>query len=428
MLKSKRFNMIIAIFCFGAVMLLNYYYLHNVGQEIQKYSQRDEKILQDYSAEIVERLKNAESSELWQGIIDEYEYTVVVIEDSNGTDILQTTNKSFSVLDTKVQQVFAYEGEAYLIKISAYFLREYLSDSGYLFRFVLMALLIGAFLLLLFVLAVYTIMLRPVYKLYDSIEKYEKGEKIKRMRGRTETALLQNRFVDMLETIEKQQQDQRRIIASISHDIKTPLTSIMGYAELLKKDSISQERKERYLGIIYDKSTHIRDIIDDFDEYLSYNMESSLKKQRMPVDLMMAKLTESYDDELEHLGVNFIYNHTENNRIVDVDIQKMRRVFGNIISNSLKHFKSERKIIQVVCENEADDVKIIVSDNGEGVAPEKLQVVFEPLYTSDEGRKVAGLGLAICKEIVEGHAGTIKAERSAYGGLSIVIKLKTIHD
>ena len=424
MLKGKRFNILIAIFCFGAVMLLNFYFLHNVGQEIEKYSQRDEKILQDYSAEIIERLKYAEDMSQWQSIIDEYEETVVVIEDSNGTDLVQTTGKSFSVLDSKVQQVFAYEGEAYLINISAYFLREYLTDSGYLWRFVLMSTLIGAILILIFVLGVYAIMLRPVYKLYDSIEKYEKGEKIKRMHGRTDTALLQNRFVDMLETIEKQQQDQRRIIASISHDIKTPLTSIMGYAELLKKNSISQERKERYLSTIYDKSTHIRDIIDDFDEYLSYNMESSLKKERMPVELMMTKLTESYDDELEHLGVRFIYDHCSNSDIVDVDIQKMRRVFGNVISNSLKHFRSDKKIVEVHCESIADDVIITISDNGEGVAPEKLDVVFEPLYTSDEGRKVAGLGLAICKEIVEGHGGTIRAERSSYGGLSIVIKLK----
>ncbi|MBR2315108.1 MAG: hypothetical protein IKA56_00550, partial [Clostridia bacterium] len=137
MLKGKRFNILIAIFCFGAVMLLNFYFLHNVGQEIEKYSQRDEKILQDYSAEIIERLKYAEDMSQWQSIIDEYEETVVVIEDSNGTDLVQTTGKSFSVLDSKVQQVFAYEGEAYLINISAYFLREYLTDSGYLWRFVL---------------------------------------------------------------------------------------------------------------------------------------------------------------------------------------------------------------------------------------------------------------------------------------------------
>lgn len=426
MFRGRKFNILIVAFLIFAVLFINHYYFLSVGQEIEKYAERDEKILQDYSAEIVERLRNAESMDMWQSIIDEYEETVVVIEDSNGTDIIQTTGKNFSVLDNKVQQVFAYDGEAYLIKISAYFLREYLSDSGYFFRFVLMAVLIGGLLIVFFVLVVYAIMLRPVYKLYDTIERYEKGEAIKKMGGRSETAMLQNRFVDMTETINKQQQNQRRIIASISHDIKTPLTSIMGYAELLKKNNISQERKDRYLNTIYQKSVHIRDLIDDFDEYLSYNMESSLKTVKIPVGEMMSKLTESYDDELEHLGVRFVYRHSENNDIVNVDLQKMRRVFGNIISNSLKHFDTDKKIIEVLCESEADCVKIVIADNGEGVAPEKFEEVFEPLYTSDEGRKVAGLGLAICKEIVEGHGGEIYAQKSVYGGLAIVIKLKIV--
>ncbi len=427
MFKGKKFNILIVVFLIFAVLLINHYYFMSIGQEISKYAERDEKILQDYSSEIIEKLKTADSIDAWQSIIDEYDETVVVIEDSDGAQVALTSGKDFSALDNKVQQVFAYDSEAYLIKISAYFLREYLSDSGYLLRFVFMAVIIGGLLLAFFVLVVYAIMLRPVYKLYDSIEKYEKGETIKRMSGRTDTAMLQNRFVDMIETIDKQQEQQRRIIASISHDIKTPLTSIMGYTELLKKSNISDERKDRYLNTIYQKSVHIRDLIDDFDEYLSYNMDSSLKKEKMPVDVMMTKLTESYDDELEYLGVRFSYDHRENNDIVDVDIQKMQRVFGNIISNSLKHFDMDKKIIDVTCQSVDDVVEIIIADNGEGVSPEKLEVVFEPLYTSDEGRKVAGLGLAICKEIIESHGGEIYAEKSVYGGLAIVIKLRKIN-
>lgn len=427
MLRTRKFNILLVAFLIVAVLCINHYYFVSIGQEVNKYAERDEKILQDYSAEITGRLKSAEDISQWQKIIDEYDETVVVIEDSDGNQIIATTGKEFSMLDSKVQQVFAYEGEAYLIKISAYFLREYLSDSGYLLRFVFMAVLIAALMIVLFFMVVYAFMLRPVYKLYDTIERYERGEPIRKMAGRSETAMLQNRFVAMTETINKQQQNQRRIIASISHDIKTPLTSIMGYAEMLKKGNISEERKNRYLNTIYQKSIHIRDLIDDFDEYLSYNMQSSLKKVKMPVDVMMEQLTESYDDELERFDVRFLYNHRSNNDIVEVDIQKMRRVFGNVISNSLKHFNTDKKIIEITCESEEDTVRIEIADNGTGVEEDKLEMVFEPLYTSDEGRKVAGLGLAICKEIVEGHGGEIYAERSVYSGLSIIIRLKKVN-
>lgn len=426
MSRGRKFNILIIAFCVIAILVLHNYYLANISQEINKYAQRDIKILQDYSSEIIDRLRTADSMHQWQDIIDEYDETVVVIEDSSGETIITTSGKEFSLLDNKVQQAFAYDGEAYLIKISAYFLREYLTDTNYFFRFVIMAILIAVMILLILISVVYLIMLRPVYKLYNTIDKYEKGEELKKMSGHSETAMLQNRFVDMTETINKQQQNQRRIIASISHDIKTPLTSIMGYAELLKKDNISPEREARYLNTIYQKATHIRDLIDDFDEYLSYNMASELKKAEMPVEAMMLQLTESYSDELEPLGVKFIYRHRANNDIVNVDIQKMRRVIGNIISNSLKHFDSDKKIIEVTSESTDDIVKIVIADNGTGVEEDKQEVVFEPLYTSDEGRKVAGLGLAICKEIIESHGGEIYAERSVYGGLAIVIKLKKV--
>ena len=82
----------------------------------------------------------------------------------------------------------------------------------------------------------------------------------------------------MTKNLERQQQNQRRIIASISHDIKTPLTSIMGYAERLSKDNVTQERKERYLDTVYTKSVEIQQLVNEFDEYLGYN----LRYQQVP--------------------------------------------------------------------------------------------------------------------------------------------------
>ncbi|MDD6021738.1 MAG: HAMP domain-containing sensor histidine kinase [Oscillospiraceae bacterium] len=426
MKKSRKNDIFFLTALFIALTLFSVYYFHSVSDIIQTYAQRDTNLLQQYNDDIVNRLQTADSVNEWQDIINSYDGIVTEIKDENDRIVAHTKERNRSLLDTKVQKAFVYKDNAYIIKTSIYFMRDYLTDSGYLFKLLLIVFGMVTLFLLLLSMIIYALMLRPMHKFYVSIEKYEKGEPVKRMNSRSEVGRLQNRFVDMTETISKQQQNQRRIIASISHDIKTPLTSIMGYAEMMKKENLSEERKQRYLNTVYEKAVAIRDMVDDFDEYLSYNMDSSLRKTKMTVSDMLEKLTEGYEDELQSFGVDLICNLEQNDDIVDVDIQKMRRVIGNIIGNSLKHFNSERKLIEIECKKKPGIAQIIVSDNGEGVEEEKLEVIFEPLYTSDEGRKVAGLGLAICREIVESHGGEIYAEKSKFGGLAVVIELKTI--
>lgn len=426
MYKSRTFSVVLVAITLIAIIGCGKYYYYLFTNEIETFSQRDALILREYNEEIIDKLQKTESVDEWQKIVDSYDEIIIHIEDSGSNLVAATTDREWSLLDVKIQSPFRYGDDAYMIRSSVYFLRGYLTDSNYLFRFVISILSIVFLVGLLIVGIIYAFMLRPIYRLYDNIERYESGIKPKRSSRRSQIGLLQNRFVDMTETIDKQQQNQRRIIASISHDIKTPLTSIMGYTELLKKENLSEERKQRYLSTVYQKSVDIKSLIDDFDEYLSYNMESSLRKSKMTVSDMMEKLTDGYEEELAQLDVRFIWEGTQIKEYVDVDIIKMRRVIGNIISNSTKHFDSENRIIEVECFSDTKNLTVKISDNGEGVDEDKLEVIFEPLYTSDEGRKVAGLGLAICKEIVESHGGTIYAERSKYGGISIVIKLKLI--
>lgn len=424
MSKSRRNDVLfiaILIVAFNCVFM---YYFHSVASMIQQYAEQDTALLQNVNEDIVAKIQETNDPKKWQRIVDEYDGIVVEIKNGEGNTVAHTKDKDWSLIGTRVQKAFVYNDDAYIIRTSVYLARKYLTDTGYLFKLLVIIFGIVTMFIILISLIIYTLMLRPMHKLYTSIEKYEKGEPVKRMNGRTEVARLQNRFVEMTETISKQQQNQRRIIASISHDIKTPLTSIMGYAEMMKKENLSEERKQRYLKTVYDKAIAIRDIVNEFDEYLSYNLDSSLKKSKMTVSEMMDNLTEGYDDELQSFGVDFICNTEPNEDIVDIDLQKMRRVIGNIIGNSLKHFNSERKLIEVECKKKPKAVQIIISDNGEGVDPEKLEVIFEPLYTSDQGRKVAGLGLAICKEIVESHGGEIYAEKSKLGGLAVVIELE----
>ena len=97
----------------------------------------------------------------------------------------------------------------------------------------------------------------------------------------------------------------------------------------------------------------------------------------------------------------------------------MRRYFGNLIGNSIRHSGAEQLKLEVLCRQEGREVVLEFWDNGAGVPEELLQQIFEPLYTSDRGRKVSGLGLSICRSIIRAHGGTILAENRPQGGLLV---------
>ena len=101
----------------------------------------------------------------------------------------------------------------------------------------------------------------------------------------------------------------------------------------------------------------------------------------------------------------------------------MRRVFGNIIGNSLKHFSMRDPSIAVFCSKQENYIIFSIEDNGTGVSEEELQKMFDPFYTSDKSRSVAGLGLSLSKEIVEACNGSIWAENNETGGLCVKISL-----
>ncbi len=107
-------------------------------------------------------------------------------------------------------------------------------------------------------------------------------------------------------------------------------------------------------------------------------------------------------------------------------MSKIRRVFGNIIGNSIKNIDSVKKEIIVNFEDLDENILVSISDSGKGVNKEEIDKIFEALYTSDKSRKVAGLGLSICKSAIEGHGGKIWAENNNIGGLTIKFTLMKI--
>ena len=266
--------------------------------------------------------------------------------------------------------------------------------------------------------------------LANSIHGYNKKIQIRKSDDKDELKSLTKDFNALKSTLTEEEKKQTRIIASISHDIKTPLTSIMGYAEQLKKDELSVERKNRYVNTIYEKSLAIKKMIEGLDDYLSYNVRAdSSEKNNMSVKQLLSVVDSYYRDDLERENCVFTINDKCGEAVISVNRADMIRVFGNVISNSIKHRTENQLKIAIDACVLGDNVVFRMSDNGKGVEEWQLKKIFEPLYTTDDSRSksVSGLGLSISKDIIEAHYGRIHAEKSEFeSGLTIVFSIPVI--
>lgn len=229
------------------------------------------------------------------------------------------------------------------------------------------------------------------------------------------------------DALHNEKQKQSRIIASISHDIKTPLTSVIGYAEMLQKPDISDERREKYSKIIYSKAHRIRNIINEFDDYLSGELGKHPNIQTLNVRKTCEEFTASLCEQFPSDKVKIDLLCTCNGYI-NADPDRLYRVFMNAVSNSVSHGKRPLLNFHIAVTKENGEFVFVLTDDGVGITQEQLKCVFEPMYTSDQSRSVAGLGLAICEEIISSFNGEIyaKSEKDRY--FSLVFKLPVCQD
>jgi len=422
---SIRFKLpllVLAAFIINILLLYGYYNFYLSG-EIAGYNSSMREQLQTETDRIIKEIESSQDFPQVLQIISQTENLNMQVVDESGLTVFNAGNNGGVSIEINSFGMFHHNNKVYLLKVAQPLSLKKISSYYVVWNLFVAEIFIICFILLFIAAIFYFNYVKPIIALQKSMERYKEGIHPQNVARKDEIGLLQNRFVRLTEAIEKEKQKQNLIIASISHDIKTPLTSVMGYAERLKKNNLTAERYGKYIDIIYKKSVSIRDLIEEFDEYLNLKMQSGLKQQRISAEKFCAILKSDYEEELAERGVAFSISVDCPDEILFIDIPKMRRVFGNIISNSLKHFSMREPSIAVFCSKQKNSIIFSIEDNGTGVSEEELQKMFDPFYTSDKSRSVAGLGLSISKEIVEGCNGSIWAENNETGGLCVKISL-----
>lgn len=210
------------------------------------------------------------------------------------------------------------------------------------------------------------------------------------------------------------EQRKNDMIVYLAHDLKTPLTSVIGYLTLLRDErQISEELRERYTGIAYDKAQRLEQLINEFFDITRFNLTTMvLEERKINLSLMLQQIANEFLPIMEekHLGWEL---SIESDLEINCDPHKLERVFDNLIRNAIFYCYENSKI-RLVLSRQEQYVWIRLENRGPTIPKEKLSHIFEQFYRLDEARSSstggAGLGLAIAREIVELHGGHIEAE------------------
>ena len=215
--------------------------------------------------------------------------------------------------------------------------------------------------------------------------------------------------------LEAQLAEQRKndLVMYLAHDIKTPLTSVIGYLSLLEEATyMPAEQKAKYVHITLDKAYRLEKMINEFFEITRYNLQQiKIEKEKFDLYYMLVQLTDELTPILSKNGNTTILKADENLSVYGDPIT-LARVFNNILKNGAAYSYSNTDIIISAVEKN-DEVEISFQNQGQTIPKQKLSTIFEKFYRMDEGRASntggAGIGLAIAKEIVTLHGGSIKA-------------------
>lgn len=210
------------------------------------------------------------------------------------------------------------------------------------------------------------------------------------------------------------EQKKDELIVYLAHDIKTPLTSMIGYLSLLSEiKDMPQEQRNRYIGIALDKSYRLEYLINELFDVARFNSEKIvLEKEEINLNSMLEQIADDFYPTLKEMNKKINFTSDEKT-ILYADPDKLSRVFNNLIKNAVNYSK-ENTDIDISILNKENQATVKITNKGKQIPKEKLDKIFEKFYRLDSSRTSktggSGLGLAIAKEIVELHGGRIYAE------------------
>lgn len=214
----------------------------------------------------------------------------------------------------------------------------------------------------------------------------------------------------------RDEEESKELVSNISHDLKTPITAIKGYVEgIMDGVADTPEKMDKYIRTIYNKANDMDKLIAELTTY------SKIDTNRMPYNFTKVNVDEYFLDcidelhyELDSRNITLSYfNYVDKDVIIIADIEQLKRVINNIVSNSVKYIGDKQGVLNIRINDEGDFIRVEIEDNGKGIEQKDLPFIFDRFYRTDSSRNSnqggSGIGLSIVKKIIEAHGGKIWA-------------------
>jgi len=266
--------------------------------------------------------------------------------------------------------------------------------------------------------------LSPVKKLTEAAKELSSlhfGTQID-VRTSDELGQLANAFNSMARALERNETLRKQWTSDVAHELRTPLAILRGEIEAMQ-DGVREINPER-LGSLHDETNRIGKLVDDLHVLFVADSENLVRQKRpvKPLDILQ-EVIGTFDTRLTQAGIQLeAHSVAEHSAVIMGDEDRLRQLFANLIQNSVRYTNSPG-VLRINHYCSLQKLTLVFEDSPPGVPSEALDRVFDRLYRVDKSRSRAlgggGLGLSICKEIVIGHGGAIRAAHSSLGGLLI---------
>jgi two-component system, OmpR family, sensor histidine kinase VanS len=230
----------------------------------------------------------------------------------------------------------------------------------------------------------------------------------------------------IIENERKSENAKNELITSVAHDLRTPLTSIIGYLELVSdKDKLTPETKQRYIEIAYNKSKRLEKLIEDLFAYTKFSFgEVTMELSEIDMVKFINQLLDEFYPSFQEYNLDYEFTTTLSSAVVVADGNLLARAFANLISNAIKYGKDGKRV-KLKLSKENNKIIVTVTNYGKLIPEKDLEHIFERFYRVEGSRSSetggTGLGLAIAKSIILMHGGSITAKSDLDGTVFEVV-------
>ncbi len=224
-------------------------------------------------------------------------------------------------------------------------------------------------------------------------------------------------YEDRLLALRRTEETNRQLMTSLSHDVRTPLTTLIGYLDAAHRGMVEGEERDGYIETACRKAHDLKEYIDVlFDWFKLGSDEFSMNVVTVDLTELTRNILIDWIPVLENAGIDFEAEIPEQPFRVNVDPEGYMRILNNLMQNAVSHSHAEK--IELTLSGEGGNINILLADHGVGISKEDLKHIFERLYKCDKGRseKGSGLGLSIARQLTEKMNGTITADSEPGNG------------